>query len=79
MIRGSDRPSGTASPAAPDGTVNVDPRGFRARAARLRHTASQLAAAGRRAEAGLRDHYTAIVTEYDILAIELERLADDLR
>jgi len=78
MIRGSDCPIGSP-PAAPDGAANVDPGGFRARAARLRKTATHLAEAGRRAAPGLRDHYTAIVTEYDILAIELERLADDLR
>ena len=58
--------------------MSLDEESFRARAARLRERAATL----KRAAEAVRDHdirdgYTALIAEYDLMAIQLERMADD--
>ncbi len=57
-----------------------DADGLRARAARLRERADRLAEAARALkDPKMLDAYTAIISEYDALALQLERMADDFK
>ncbi|MBV8166746.1 MAG: hypothetical protein JO021_08130 [Alphaproteobacteria bacterium] len=54
----------------------LDPNELRATAQRYRRRATELAAIGRAApDPKMRDGYTALVAEYDVMAGQLERLA----
>lgn len=59
--------------------MSLDGESFRFRAARLRERAARLM---RTAEAvvdpSIRDGYTALIAEYDLMAYQLDRIADDV-
>ncbi len=58
----------------------LDADALRARAASLRERATKLAEAARTLkDPKMLDAYTAIIGEYDALALQLERMADDFR
>jgi hypothetical protein len=58
----------------------MDAAALRDRAARFRQKAAELQTAARAVtEPGMRDSYTALIAEYDNMAMQLERLADDLK
>jgi hypothetical protein len=58
--------------------MSVDGESFRIRAARLRERAAALKSAAEAVrDRGVRDGYTALIAEYDLMAIQLERMADD--
>jgi hypothetical protein len=57
----------------------VDPSDLRARAERLRRKAAELAEVGHSVKDGaIRDAYQLLVTEYDMMADQLDRLASQM-
>jgi hypothetical protein len=57
----------------------VDPSDLRVRAERLRRKAAELTEVGHRVEDGaIRDAYQLLVTEYDMMADQLDRLASEM-
>jgi hypothetical protein len=57
----------------------VDPSDLRARAERLRRKAADLTEVGRSVKDGtIRDAYQLLVTEYDMMADQLDRLANQM-
>jgi hypothetical protein len=58
----------------------MDANGLRARAAEMRTRADRLEQLARTIkDPAMVDAYTAIIAEYDALALQLERMADDFR